>query len=371
MAQRLQALVAQLKQVAPTSYTGVNGVVSSAQKELRAGIIGLDTSHSVAFVKVLNQECPGPEFVGCKVVAATPRGTGATTWPVKPTIQSSAERIPGYTKEVQAMGVEIYHTVAEMLEKVDVVFLETNDGWPRLEQALEVLRARKPMFIDKPVAATLSDTMLIYMVAKALHVPIFSASSLRWAEGCQAARQGAFGRVLGCDSYSPANLDPDAVAGGLPSLFWYGIHGVEMLYTAMGTGCETVSRTSTENTDVCVGQWSDGRLGTFRGMRDKSVYGGNAYGESEVGSLGGSPGYESLLAEILKFFRNGQPPVSDEETLELYGFMIAAEESKARGGEAVAIAEVMAAAKAKALAELDEKDHWFQPGTYGAYKENS
>ena len=83
----------------------------------------------------------------------------------------------------------------------------------------------------------------------------------------------------------------------------YGIHGVEMLFTTMGPGCTTVTRTSTEDTDVCVGTWSDGRIGTFRGMRNVSAYGGYAYGESSVNELGGSPGYEVMLVAILEFFR--------------------------------------------------------------------
>ena len=138
---------------------------------------------------------------------------------------------------------------------------------------------------DKPVAASLTDTLAIYAAAKAANVPVFSASSLRWAEGCQAARKGDFGAVLGVDAFSPCALEETQ-----PSLFWYGIHGCEMLFTAMGPGCATVSRTQTEDTDVCVGTWGDGRVGTFRGMRNKAAYGGYAYGEDEIGELGGSPG---------------------------------------------------------------------------------
>eukprot|EP01043_Picozoa_sp_COSAG02_P006407 COSAG02_NODE_182_length_30594_cov_23.562912_2_plen_142_part_00 len=83
----------------------------------------------------------------------------------------------------------------------------------------------------------------------------------------------------------------------------YGIHGVEMLFTAMGPGCTTVARTSTKDTDVCVGTWNDGRVGTFRGMRNVSAYGGYAYGDGSVNPLGGAPGYEVMLVAILEFFR--------------------------------------------------------------------
>ena len=42
-------------------------------------------------------------------------------------------------------------------------------------------------------------------------------------------------------------------------------------------------------------------------------------------------GYEPLLVEICKFFRTGKPPVTAEETLEIFAFMEAADESKRQG----------------------------------------
>ena len=91
----------------------------------------------------MNADEKSPELSGCRVVAATKRGS--------PDIESSVERIPGYTAEVEALGVKVVDTIAELCEMVDVVFLETNDGRPRLEQALEVIAAGKPMFIVRPL----------------------------------------------------------------------------------------------------------------------------------------------------------------------------------------------------------------------------
>jgi hypothetical protein len=57
------------------------------------------------------------------------------------------------------------------------------------------------------------------------------------------------------------------------SLSWYGIHAVEMLYTMMGTGCVTVTQTSSRDSDVVVGVWKDGRVGVVRVSRPYSDYG--------------------------------------------------------------------------------------------------
>jgi predicted dehydrogenase len=302
---------------------------SDASKGRKAGIIGLDTSHSIAFTKALNSPDAGPEFGDYRIVAAYPKGSND--------IKSSVDRIPGYTEEVRNMGVEITGSIDELLEKVDVVLLETNDGRLHLTQALQVMKAGKPMFIDKPVAASLADAISIYRAADHYKVPVFSSSSLRYISEIGDIAKGKIGRVTGADTFSPATIEKTH-----PDLFWYGVHGVESLYAIMGRGCKSVSRTFTENTDMVVGTWNDDRIGTFRGTRSgKSGYGGIAFGENGILTLGDYQGYNPLLIKIIEFFKTGVVPVPVEETIEIFAFMTAAEESRSRGGISVEIAEVM------------------------------
>jgi predicted dehydrogenase len=303
------------------------------QTTVRVGIIGLDTSHSIAFTKALNAAEPLEPLRNYKVVAAYPKGSTD--------IESSVKRIPGYIEQVKTMGVEITQSIEELLKKVDVVLLETNDGRPHLEQALQVLKAGKPMFIDKPLAGSLRDAITIYDAAHRYKVPIFSSSSLRYMESVQDVVNGKIGKVLGADTYSPAILEKTH-----PDLFWYGIHGVEILFTVMGTGCQQVERTSTADTDIVVGTWKDGRTGVFRGTRSgKHDYGGTVYGEKGNLSLGPFKGYDNLLIRIIDFFKTGKPPVSAEETLEIYAFMEAADESKRNSGSVVSLEKVMQQAR--------------------------
>jgi hypothetical protein len=309
-----------------------------ASQEIRIGIIGLDTSHSIAFTKILNDP-DAADMAGFRVVAAYPQGST--------TIASSRERIPQYTEEIQALGVEVVGALDTLLRKVDVVLLLTNDGWPHLDQALSVIEAGKPLFIDKPVAGSLVDAVTIFDAAKQAGVPVFSSSGLRFMATAQAVRQGSIGEVVGADAYSPAPFEPSH-----PDLFWYGIHGVETLFTVMGTGCETVQRIHKEGTDVVVGIWADGRIGTVRGLRDgKRDYGGTAFGSDGVAPLGPFEGYRPMMVALLTFFRTGVAPVSSEETLEIYAFMEAADESKRLGGAPIAVAEVLQAAIAQARGE--------------------
>jgi hypothetical protein len=222
------------------------------------------------------------------------------------------------------------------------VLLESVDGRPHLEQARPVFKARKPVFIDKPVAGSLADAITIFELARETNTPCFSSSSLRFSPAVVAIRdKRELGEVIGCDIYGPCSLEKHH-----PDLFWYGIHGSEMLFTIMGIGCESVSRTQTESTELVAGVWNDGRVGTFRGMRKgPHNYGGTVFGTRGNAPIGGDGGYEPLVVQIVKFFKTGKPPVSAEETIAIYAFMEAADESKRQGGKPVTIASVMAKAK--------------------------
>jgi len=316
---------------------------TSKKPLIKIGIIGLDTSHATAFTKMFNDPEAKGELAGFRVVAAYPKGS--------PDIPSSVSRVPQYTEAVQKMGVEIVPSIEALLGKVDAVLLETNDGRPHLEQALQVFKAGKPVFIDKPLAGSLADCVAIYQAAQEYKVPVFTSSSLRYVRSAQEARNGSVGKVVGCDAFSPCSLEASH-----PDLFWYGIHGVELLFTVMGTGCESVTRTNTPGTDVAVGVWEGGRVGTFRGIRSgKAGYGGSVFGSEKNMPLGSYEGYLPLVVEIAKFFRTGEVPVSAEESLEIYAFMEAADESKRQGGCPVKIETVMEKARKQAedrLAEL-------------------
>ncbi len=309
---------------------------------LKVGMIGLDTSHSIAFTKVLNAADAAEEVSNCKVTIAYPYGSRK--------IESSYSRIPGYIDQMKEMDVNIAESIDEVLAEVDVVLLETNDGNPHLEQAMAVIDAGKPLFIDKPVAGSLADAIAIFRYAEQKNVPVFTSSSLRYSKGAVEIRNGSIGKVHGAETFSPAHLEPSH-----PDLYWYGIHGVEALFTVMGAGCEQVVRVSTEDTDFVTGTWKGGRIGAFRGIRGyKGGYGGTAYGEKGMAEVGPYQGYRPLVVDIVTFFRTGKSPVEAKESLEIYAFMEAADESKRQGGVPVSIADVVKKASAKADRRIKE-----------------
>jgi predicted dehydrogenase len=304
----------------------------SEQKVFRLGMIGLDTSHVTAFTNAINKKTSEH---GCKVVAGYPGGS--------PDIDSSRNRVEGFTSELRdKYGLEIVDSIEQLCQKVDGVLLESVDGRPHLKQARPVIEARIPLFIDKPMAGNLADVIEIFRLAKEKNVPCWSSSSLRFSPGVfDAGGDPNIGGVLGCDAYGPCSLEEHH-----PDLYWYGVHGVEMLFAIMGPGCETVTRTQTKDFELVVGRWADGRIGTFRGIRKgKSGYGATIFGAKKIATVGEYAGYQPLVDEIIKFFKTGKMPVPAEETIEMFAFMSAADESKAKAGSAVSIKELIDQAK--------------------------
>lgn len=302
------------------------------EQSIRIGIIGLDTSHVVAFSDRLNDPKSANHVPGGQIVAAFKGGS--------PDIKSSAERVEGYTKTLtEKYGVKIYPTIEEMCQNVDAVLLESVDGRPHLEQIRPVLAAKKRVFVDKPVAGTLRDAVELFRLAKEAGVPCWSASSLRFYATLEELIQADAGEIRGAISYGPASLEPTH-----PDLFWYGIHPTEALFTVLGTGCESVVRVHTDNTDVVTGTWSGGRVGVLYGLRNqKTGYQVTKFGTKGIVAQKPGGDYTPMLREIIKFFQTGVAPVPAETTLEIYAFMEAADESKRRGGVPVSVRDILTA----------------------------
>ena len=312
------------------------------KEQLRAGMIGLDTSHVIAFPKIFNDENAKGPLATVKIVAGYPGGTD---------MPASRDRVENFTNQLREKGIEIVSTIPELLEKVDVVLLESVDGRIHWDEARQVIAAKKRLFIDEPVAGSLSDAIKIYNLAKQHNIPVWSASSIRFAQTFQSLKNNeAVGDIIDCATWGPCKYQP-----GTPDMFFYGIHGIEGLFAVMGTGCESVARVTTNDTDILTGVWEDGRVGTFRGIRNgKSDFGATAFGSKGIVTVHRASGYTELCTEIANFFQTGKPPVSADETIEIFAFMEAADESKRQGGAPVKLADVIKRANDTATKQLSE-----------------
>ena len=298
-----------------------------AVKELRAGIIGTDTSHVPAFTKIFRSRADWK----IKVVAAYKGGS--------PDLPTSANRLEGFARTIQQdYGVEIVDSIEALLSKVDVVLLESVDGRPHLAQVTPVLKAGKPVFVDKPLAASHEDARRIAQLAKETGTPLFSTSSARYHPDLQRLRENpGVGKVTQVQAnYVLNKIDFH------PDLFYYGIHGVEALYTVMGRGCVSLTRKVEANSDVTTCRWQDGRVGIYNGLpkADATQPMIVVKGDKGTASSSGAGGYEGLVLAIAEFFHTRKPPVDMADTIEIFEFMTAAQLSKERGGAEVQLAEL-------------------------------
>ena len=162
--------------------------------------------------------------------------------------------------------------------------------------------------------------------------PVMSTSALRYAEGLTSIlQQTDKGRVIGADCFGPMEMQATQ-----PGFFWYGIHTVEMLFTILGQGAQSVMTFSNEEHDVVTASWADGRIGTIRGNRQgNSQFGAVIHFEhgSEFVAIHAQqkPYYASLLEQIIAFFQDGVSRVPLQETQEVIRLIEAANESQRTG----------------------------------------
>jgi len=320
--------------VIPVACLTLCGFAAKAE-DLKLGIIGLDTSHVTAFTQILNDPNDPKHVPGGKVIAAFKSSSAD--------IPSSASKVDGYAETLQTKyGVKLVGSIEELCKMADCVLIESVDGRPHLEQAKPVIAAKKRVFIDKPIGGTLGDTLEIYRLAKEAGVPVFTSSAYRYYDTMVELKKVNVGKIRSAFSYGPSPLEPNH-----PDFFWYGIHPTEALFTVLGTGCESVVRTHTEDTDVVTGVWSGGRTGVLHALRTKptphqvTVFGDNGFAEQKSGG----DHYAPLVAQMMEFFKTGVSPVPVEETIEIFAFMEAADESKRRGGTPVKLSEVLEKAR--------------------------
>lgn len=319
---------------------------------VRVGIIGIDNYQCLDFTNTWNKPPEdNPDLGGLKVVAAWKGGSKD--------IPQTLVDVDRWEPYLVKQGVTIENSIEDVLQKCDAVIIMTADGRPHLKQAEQALKAGKPTYIGRPMAASLEDVIAIFDLAKKHDTPVFSCSQHRYSPGFIGMRDHPeVGKVIGCNVYGGC-----PTAEHHPDLYWHAVHSIETLYTIMRPGAVSVTRSRTDDTELITGIWKDGRIGSYRGIRRGAIkYSATVFGDKGVAPAGvygyAAPikgvvpkgrymGYEGVATEIAKFFKTGELPIEPAETIELFGFMEAAHESHRRGGVPVHIDEVIARARTK------------------------
>lgn len=322
---RFHALFASLLMVFLSANLAAAGVI-------RVGIVGADTSHAPAFAKLLNTPPTDGADSGVRITTVFKA--------FSPDMPLSVDRVDNFMKRLLAMpGITESPSIEQLAQNVDAIMILSADGRAHLDLARRCIPFRKPVFIDKPLAASYKDAAEIIRLAEQHGTPLFSSSSLRYTlaqPALEAVAKKKIGEIRGVFAWGPMATEPNH-----PSLFWYGIHSVESLYAIMGAGCASVQYTHTDDTDIITAIWPDKRVATIRGMRNaKGYFGLTLFGANAPHTEKAGSGYAPLVREVVTFFKTGKSPVPLSTTLEIIAFMEAAELSKNRNGAPVALTEI-------------------------------
>jgi predicted dehydrogenase len=296
------------------------------KEPLKIGLVGLDTSHVVVFSKCFNRAGHADHVEGGKVVIGYPGGSAD--------FELSRSRVGKFTEQVRdEFGVTIADAPEAVAEACDLLFITAADGRTHLDYVRQTISARKPTFIDKPLAVRSEDAREIMRLGEQHHLPIMSASSLRYAPPLlEALGDDSLGAIAGVDVFGPMPIEP--TQGGL---FWYGIHTVEMMSRVMGVGCREVRATKAEKHDAVAATWADGRLATLHGVRDAHGKFGavihRAKGIQFVDAYAGSKrsAYATMLDAVMRSLPQGKSDVDPAQTIEVIRLIESANESRESG----------------------------------------
>ncbi len=236
-----------------------------------------------------------------------------------------------------ARAAKIPNVVASpqsVIGEVDAVLIATDDGFDHLERARPFIEAGLPVFVDKPLALTISD--LKTFVSWQQHgARIQSSSGLR---------------------YSP-ELDPLAIDFGVGELRWiaglscktwerYGIHLVEPIARLLGPGFATVRLETQPGLEVAHLRHRSGVQISLPVIADGAALFGTLHicgtaGEKTLRLADTYTAFRRQLAEFISYVQTGRSTYPFSETIELMAVLIGGIRSRCEQSRQVAVAEVI------------------------------
>ncbi len=289
--------------------------------KIKVAVIGLDTSHSVAFPKLIQDpEVPEENRVNELLVTRCLRFE---------TPFQGKEGLDERQAYLESIGVLVTEDFDTAVADCDAILLEINDPTYHLSYFEKCAKLGKPIFLDKPIADTLENASKIMAIARENNVRVFTTSALRFDVDFQDAL---------AKNDAPSGAVVWGPVGGAPagsSIVWYGVHTFEMLQRIMGRGALTVCASEDRNGYVCHVIYADGRRGIVELSRTSWKYGGlikTLKGDDVYFRVTGKvPFYQMLLEQIVKFFKDGDQVVSWEDSFEVMAMLAAADRSAQTG----------------------------------------
>ncbi|MGS0561881.1 Gfo/Idh/MocA family protein [Microbacterium aurugineum] len=165
-------------------------------------VVGIENSHAEEIIRYLNVE--QPDDVPVRVVAL---------------VAGEDER----TRELAGLGGidRIAADSLDLLGSVDALIVTSRDGALHRAHAVPFLEAGTPVWVDKPLAASVSDAREIVAAADRGGTTLTSSSALRWVADTEAVAEdlATIGELQAVTVTGPADA-----ASPYSGIFFYGIH---------------------------------------------------------------------------------------------------------------------------------------------------
>ncbi len=218
----------------------------------------------------------------------------------------------------------------DVIGEVDAVIISTDDGEDHVRRAAPFVAAGLPVFVDKPLAVSVPE-LRQFRDWRLAGAKILSSSGLRYAPEIEQLR-GQNWKWL-CNNT-------------IKTLERYGIHALEPMFVLLGPGFQEVTWSGIGNSCVVTASHSSGAMATFAVLPEATAASGVLQGYGEQGhkvARTKSPylAFRGQLLAAVEWFKTGKDPYPFDHTIELMAILIAARESRAKGGKAVSVASVL------------------------------
>ena len=297
-------------------------------KKIKAAVIGLDTSHSVEFPRYCMDPAVDAKWK-CDDIVVTSCLRFETPFQGKAGLDERQ-------KVLEGLGIKVTENFEEAVADCDAVLIEINDPSLHWEYFQKCADLGKKIFLDKPFADSLENSLKILALAKEKNISFFTSSSLRYILELDAAMEGVTSPVNDACVWGPLGKTPDGSSG----IIWYGIHTFEMLQRIMGNGAISIAAIPDARGVVCIVTYKDGRRAVVELTRGEFIYGGTFRGKDfrkDFTYKGAAPLYSPLIKEIGKFFKGESNGVPVRDSLEVMALLDAADRSSKMGGYPVSI----------------------------------
>ncbi len=268
---------------------------------IRIGMLGIENSHAIALTNLWQGDAPPQDRVpGARVVACLFQGR---------TDEDAADERTRL-EQLKAVGVEkVFSRPQDMLGEVDAVAVVSRAGNEHLSLAEPFLRAGLPTFVDKPLATDLEVARRIVALAREHNAPLFSASSVRYAQETMEyqRKREEIGAARTGSVWSPASRD----------LAFYGVHAIELMSALWGPGAKWVSAFHSEDQHLAwVGYESGATFAVHLVRYGTPGFGFTYLGERQSGSGAVTPSYVRLCHLMTRMFQDRQTPLDPAVSLE-------------------------------------------------------